>query len=317
MIQHLRSRLRVVVATMICALVAAPALVTGTATTAAAAPPGAATGILTVGGQANDLNDSNLWRLYGQAYTSLRAELVNPANFGIAGTVTKGRYQIPATGITEITPAALATIDVFFGGVPRGNAYSDAESTALENFVLGGGGLVINANQTDFGGLPKFLRDRGLTLRAGRAFFGTEGDCPVTGVDQHAPTPSTVAGGASTHPTVSGPFSASGDLLNYHTVTSFTGTGTAQTLYNINVTGQTPTIEITGPVFLSSPDGVNFSRVPAHITGPFDIEVAITTPFVSPGGAATISKVDYYEDSVSVPNRSPTCSAPQTPSRSV
>src|SRR5687767_3478026 len=106
MVQH--RRLRAAIALSICVFVAASALV-GMASTATAAPPGASTGVLTVGGEANDPigpgGDFNLWRFHADAYSSLRAELVSPANFGTAGTVSKGRYQIAPNGLTTVTAA--------------------------------------------------------------------------------------------------------------------------------------------------------------------------------------------------------------------
>src|SRR5688572_24040628 len=86
MIQQLRSRLRIVVATAICALVAAPAVITGTATIAAAAPPGVATTTLTVGGQGT----ANPWQFHGGFYSELQAAIQNPDNFGPNGVFKKG-----------------------------------------------------------------------------------------------------------------------------------------------------------------------------------------------------------------------------------
>ena len=247
MIQHLRSRPRVVVATMICALVAAPALITGTTSIAAAAPPGAATGILTVGGEANDPlgppgADFNLWRFEADAYSSLRAELVSPANFGSVGTVSRGRYQIAPNGLTTVNAAGLANLDVFFGAIPR-DGWDPAESDALRNFVQNGGGLVLNLNQANFGGLPAWLTSLGLALSPTRAFYGPS-DC-YPGVPDSAPSPSTSVG---SHPVIAGPFTASGPLTMYHTASVLTATGSATPRYNVSIAGTPTRFGIDGPV---------------------------------------------------------------------
>ena len=70
MIQHLRSRLRPVVAATICALVAAPALIAGSASIAGAAPPGIGTATLTVNGEGTGTNP---WYFDGGAYNNLKA----------------------------------------------------------------------------------------------------------------------------------------------------------------------------------------------------------------------------------------------------
>jgi hypothetical protein len=245
MIHHLRSRLRIVVATTICALVAAPALVAGTTSIAAAAPPGSLTGLLTVGGEANDVTDTNPWRFYGDAYSALRTDLVDPANFGSAGTFNKGRFQIAPTGMNDVTPAALANLDVFFGGIPRGG-WDASESTALQNFVLNGGGLVLNLNQTNFGDLPAWLSSLGLALSPDRAFFGPS-PCwsPVTPIPDTAPVLSTSIG---SHPVISGPFGPSGSLTMYHTAAVLTATGSATPRYSVTMSGTATQFGIDGPV---------------------------------------------------------------------
>ena len=94
----LRSRLRPIVATTICALIAAPALVAGTTTTAGAAPPGINSATLTVNGQGTGVASglgTNTWHFDGSGYTELQAALENTQNFGPNGTFKKGQYTVP------------------------------------------------------------------------------------------------------------------------------------------------------------------------------------------------------------------------------
>jgi hypothetical protein len=298
MIQHLRSRLRAVIATAICALVAAPALVTGTMSIAAAAPPGSLTGLVTVGGESNALGNSNPWRFGDEAaaYSGLRADLVNPQLFGSSGTFSKGRFQI-APGLDEITPSTLANLDIFVGGIQRGGdsdgTYTASEVAALQAFNANGGALVLNNNSFGFGDLSDWL---GFGLRPQRAFYGNNADCGTAATDEHAPVAATPVGGA--HPVIIGPFGNSGNLFMYHTATVFTSLpGTAQARYSINVTGQAPTFALTGP-FGELPGG---ARVDAYLQAPFTITTAVTTPFTQPGNVETITSVDFYDGVESVP----------------
>ena len=173
----------------------------------------------------------------------MKAELTSPANFGTAGTVTKGRYQIAPTGLDTVTPAGLANLDVFFGGIPRGG-WDPSESAALQAFVANGGGLVLNLNQVGFGDLPAWLSGLGLTLRPTRAFYGPS-DC-TPGLPDTAPAPSTSIGPptrSSAERSV-----ASGDLTMYHTANVLTATGSATPRYNVNITDTTTRFAIDGPV---------------------------------------------------------------------
>ena len=269
MIQHLRSRLRLVVATTICALVAAPALITGTSLPVAAAPPGSLTGLLTVGGEANGGGDDNLWRLYGDAYADLRTLITDPANFGSGGTNNRGRFQIAPTGMTTVNAAELANLDVFFGGIPRGG-WTGAESTALQNFVENGGGLVLNLNQVNFGDLPQWLTNLGLILRDTRAFYGPSECTP--GLPDAAPSQSTSTGGA--HPIIDGAFGASGPLTMFHTANVLTATGSAQARYNVSINDTTTRFAIDGPV--------------GDVSLPFTIDTAIIN-------SAGVTSVEFWD----------------------
>ena len=263
----LRSRLRAIVATTICALIAAPALVAGTTTTAGAAPPGSLTGILTVGGEVNDVADTIPWRFYGEAYSALRDELVNPANFGSGGALNKGRFQIGPVGLTDITPGALANLDVFFAGIPR-DGYLPSESNALQSFVLNGGGLVLALNQENFGDVPDFLTSL-IDLNATRAFYGPSECYP--GLPDTGPTTSSIG----SHPVISGPFGPSGALTTYHTANTMTVSGAATARYSINVTGSSARFGIDGPV--------------GDVNAPFTIETAVINPGANPGNVTSVT----------------------------
>ncbi|MEO5842683.1 MAG: hypothetical protein ABIQ73_26280 [Acidimicrobiales bacterium] len=294
MIQHLRSRLRVVVATAICALVAAPALVTGTATIAAAAPPGINSATLTVNGEGTGLA-SNPWHWDGGAYTELRAALLDKNNFG-NGVFKKGSFAIPAAPITTglSFPGTLSSLDVFFAGLPT-SEYSPGEIAALQAFNADGRALVLNANAPGFGDVATFL---GFTMRAQRAFFGSDA-CGFSNTGaagtESAANNSTVAGGQGGHPVVAGPFGTAPTISNYHTVEVFTGLpGQASALYNLSITGQAPQFAITGPIQTTVATGAG-TGAPAVVAGTINLTAASLTPSV-------ITSVQYYFDSVAVGN---------------
>src|SRR5688572_4250225 len=218
MIQHLRSRLRLIVATTICALVAAPALITGTSLPDAAAPPGITNATLTV----NGAGTGSPWQFDSGVYNELKAALTNTNIFGPNGVFKKGTFAVPATAIagplTFGGGGTLDGLDVFFAGMPNGGIYSGAEMTALQAFNADGRALVLNANTPNFGDVTSFL---GFTMRSsGRAFFGNEPECAWSFPSEHAPTASTTT--APSHKVADGPFGTASAVTNYHTVQVFT-----------------------------------------------------------------------------------------------
>jgi hypothetical protein len=294
MIQNLRSRLRAVVAMAICALVAAPALVTGTATTAAADPPGINTATLTVNGIGTGLGN-NPWHWDGSGYTELRAALLDKNNFG-NGVVKKGSFAIPAAPITTglSFPGTLSNLDVFFAGLPT-SEYSAGEILALQAFNADGRALVLNANAPNFGDVAAFL---GFTLRSERAFFGSDAcgfnNSGAAGAESAANN-SNVVGGQAGHPVVAGPFGTASSLSNYHTVEVFTSVpAQAIPLYNLSITGQAPQFAITGPIQTTVATGAG-TGVPAVVAGTINITAASLTP-------SAITSVQYYFDSVTPAN---------------
>ena len=287
MIQHLRSRLRAVVATTICALVVAPALVTGTATIAAAAPPGINTATLTVGGQGS----ANPWQFYGGFYSELQAALIDHNNFG-NGVVKKGTYAVSPTPLPDALsfPGNLSGLDVFFAGLPEGE-YDAADIAALQAFNADGRALVLNANAPNFGDVAAFL---GFTLRPQRAFFGTDA-CGFTNSgaagSESAPNNSTVVGGQSGHPVVAGPFGTASTISNFHTVEIFTALNSQATaLYSLTTPSQAPQFAVTGPVQRVLATGA-LTGAPAVVAGTISLTAASLTPSV-------ITSVQYYFDSV-------------------
>jgi Bacterial Ig domain len=299
MIQHLRSRLRAVVAMAICTLVAAPALVSGTASIAAAAPPGINSATLTVNGEGTGLA-TNPWHWDGGGYSELRAALLNPNNFGASGVFKKGTFAIPAASITTglSFPGTLSNLDVFFAGLPTSD-YSVGEMAALQAFNADGRALVLNANAPNFGDVAAFL---GFTLRTQRAFFGNDSVCGWTnngpGGSESAAANSIVAGGQGSHPVVAGPFGTASTVSNYHTVEVFTGLpAQAQTLYNLTVAGQAPQLAVTGPIGETSTTVAPITHVSfqaAVVAGTINISTAALTP-------GSITSVAFYHDDASVP----------------
>ena len=275
------SRWRRIVAVAAGALLGASAL--AGAPDAAAVTPGVATGNLVIGGELN----ANPWSFYGDNYTSLRADIANDANFGPAGTVKTANYSVAPTGIVGlITPANLASLDVFVGGVPNfapgvptfdPGEYTDAEVAALRAFNENGGGLVLAANS-------KFLADTtdwlGFPLRQQKAFY--DPSCGVyiapTGIDEfESPSRSTVNSGASAHPIAAGPFGSASTVRNFHTVDVFTSLPAgSQGLYTLTNANQRPGVAIVQPyATISTPNP------------PGDPTITETTPIVS--GTITIN----------------------------
>ena len=293
MIQHLRSRLRIVVATAICALVAAPALVAGTTSIAAAAPPGVNNATLTVNGEGTGLAN-NTWNFDGGGYDQLKAALKDPANFGSSGVVKKGSFAVPAAPITTglSFPGTLSNLDVFFGGLPT-SEYSAGEIAALQAFNADGRALVLNSNAPGFGELATWL---GFTMRANRAFFGNDGVCWNNSGAAGAESAASKGTAVGSFPAIqTGVFGAAPTVSNYHTVEVFTGLpAQAQAVYNLSITGQAPQLAVIGPIGETSTAVAPITHVSyqaAYVTG----NITISTAALSP---SQITSVAFYHDSV-------------------
>lgn len=152
-------------------------------------------------GSITDTRFGTTWTLDGSQMTNTRAKLLNPANFGPAGTVTNS-ISITDTGGTvgSVTPALLANFDAFFIGYltdSSANAFTAAELTALADFASGGGTLILTCDDTGHDAVCES--------------FGF----PITG-GSTAPYDATAAGIAS--PIFSGPF---GDVTSVNVSGNF------------------------------------------------------------------------------------------------
>ncbi|MDZ4804959.1 MAG: FlgD immunoglobulin-like domain containing protein [Candidatus Eisenbacteria bacterium] len=92
----------------------------------------------------------------GNAFTSVRNAILNPANFGPAGIVPR---SIEFVSDTLLTPAALIGVDIILLSVQADSLHATEKLTAQE-FVRQGGGLFYFGNNAarnlaeSFGGLP-------------------------------------------------------------------------------------------------------------------------------------------------------------------
>ncbi len=90
----------------------------------------------------------------GSAYSNIRADLANPANFGSAGLMPETVTFAP--DIKKANTASLSGIDVFI--VAEADSLSNAEVSALRNFVLSGNSLIITSDTLSFLGANKLVK---------------------------------------------------------------------------------------------------------------------------------------------------------------
>lgn len=95
-----------------------------------------------VGVQTNSYGSLNFNFATGDSFATVRNDLLNIANFGPGGTVPRSINLLP--GVSELTPAALATADVFVQ--PLMADFSPAETAALNDFIYNGGGFLFFSN---------------------------------------------------------------------------------------------------------------------------------------------------------------------------
>jgi hypothetical protein len=128
------------------------------------------------GGESFSFND-------GELYAGLRAELLEPANFGPSGRVPLTLELRPS--IDLIRGEALGRADILVVNRPRGTTLDDPAIAALQAFVAGGGALLSlgDARQT---------------------FLGAPGACAAD------PQATTVDGGPGVALVLDGPFGAVG-----------------------------------------------------------------------------------------------------------
>jgi hypothetical protein len=95
-----------------------------------------------VGLQSNSYGSLNFNFATGGSFTTIRNDLLNPANFGAGGTIPRSVNLL--TGVPELTPVALATADVFVQ--PLMADFSPSETVALRDFIFNGGGFLFFSN---------------------------------------------------------------------------------------------------------------------------------------------------------------------------
>jgi hypothetical protein len=132
------------------------------------------------------------WTLDGSRMDVTRSKLLDPANFGAGGTVTEAINITDVSGTIDL--ATLQAFDVFFIGFlddADANAFTAAELQAFQDYVSGGGRMVVTCDDTDYDDVC--------------AAFG-----PTPGANATAPVEPTTAG--STDPLFDGPFGTASSL---------------------------------------------------------------------------------------------------------
>ncbi|HEY2817751.1 MAG TPA: hypothetical protein VGK44_11540 [Casimicrobiaceae bacterium] len=94
-------------------------------------------------GSVTDTRFGDSWTLDGPEMANTRAKLLNTANFGAGGTVSKAIAITDTAGtVGSVTGSLLANFDVFFIGYlddANVNAFTPAELSAMQAWVNGGG----------------------------------------------------------------------------------------------------------------------------------------------------------------------------------
>jgi hypothetical protein len=103
-------------------------------------------------GSIADSRFNTSWTLDGSEMANTRAKLLNPANFGAAGTVASP-IVITDTGaaVGSVTPELLSSFHIFFIGWltdSSPNAFTPAELTALQSYAASGGTLIVTCDDT-------------------------------------------------------------------------------------------------------------------------------------------------------------------------
>lgn len=127
------------------------------------------------------------WTLDGEYMDRTRDKLLETANFGPGGTVPEAINITDVAGTIDYT--VLSQFDVFFIGYlwdDSGNAFTNAELVALQDWVSAGGTMVLTCDETDYDAVCEAF---GLVPSAS---------------DANPPVNPTVAG--SSHPVFDGPF---------------------------------------------------------------------------------------------------------------
>jgi len=175
-------------------------------------------------GSVADSRFGTSWTLDGSNMTNTRAKLLNPANFGPAGTVTR-TVQITDTAATvgSVTVALLSNFDVFFIGYLNdnsANAFTGAELSAMLAYVNAGGTMIVTCDSNSYDAVC--------------AAFGFPASAGSPGINPIVPT---AAGSASN--LFNGPFGVVASMNEAGTQGAFTST-TGATILAVDSTPGTP-----------------------------------------------------------------------------
>jgi hypothetical protein len=169
---------------------------------------------LRVGSVANVRFGQN-WTLDGPQMANTRAKLLNAANFGVGGTVSRPITIIDtAAAVGSVNAALLAGVDVFFIGYlddANANAFTGPELAAMQTWVSGGGTMIVTCDDSSYDAVC--------------AFFGYPATAGSPGTNPIVPT---AAGTA--HPIFNGPFGVVSAMNEAGTQGAFTSTAGATIL---------------------------------------------------------------------------------------
>lgn len=168
--------------------------------------------------------NSGGWTLDGTHMAGARAKLLNTANFGAGGTVTRP-VLITDTGgaVGSVTTTLLNSFDVFFIGYlddANPNAFTPAEIAAMQSYVNSGGTMIVTCDDSNYDAVC--------------AAFGHPASPIGTGVNPIVPT---AAGTAS--PIFTGPFGSVTAINEFGTKGVFT-VATGATVLGVDSTAGTP-----------------------------------------------------------------------------
>jgi hypothetical protein len=166
-------------------------------------------------GSVADSRFGDAWTLDGSEMTNTRAKLLNPSNFGPAGTANRSITIIDtAATVGSVDAALLAGVDVFFIGYlddANVNAFTPAELNAMQTWVNAGGTMIVTCDDSNYDAVC--------------SFFGHPSAAGGPGVN---PTVPTAAGAA--HPIFKGPFGTVTSINESGTQGAFTSTAGATVL---------------------------------------------------------------------------------------
>lgn len=215
---------RLLVAASALLLVAGPALVgvSGSATAAGTTPT------VKVSGFDGSRVDGG-WGLFSSCLATTNGYLQDPANYGPSGT-DKVDLDLSAGGVSTASASTLAGTGIFFTGYIDASTVSDAEKSALLDYVKGGGAMVVTSDETGYDLSDLF----GMTL---------------------ADSPGGIENGTITDPTspvADGPFGTVSTFTEYDAVAHWTDVGPGQT---VGTNPEGPAIVVIPPGALAAGSG--------------------------------------------------------------